>query len=323
LAVTPETLARVLETQTEWEASEGSRLPCLELLPVEADAGLRLQRVLDIAAQRARQRVDKMIRYAEGRRCRHAELAAHLGERLPPCGDACDVCTGESRASATTRAGREQPPRKRTAATTADALTALKALATAPFPLGKTGLTRLLEGSIQSRIQDDRSAYFGALADLQKSKIEATIDALVSGGALFHDRGGDFPLLRLTREGLAHLQAAERDETAELEAMLSRSGIRPRPAAPVTDETSDGELSSADDEILHRLRVWRRERSLQDSVPAYVVAPNASLEELAQRRPATLADLSQITGFGPARIEKYGSEILAVLTGAESAPEVD
>ena len=78
----PETLARVLEGQPDWQAQEGNRLPCLQLFPVEANAGARLQRVLDNAAQRAKTRVNQMMTYAEGRRCRHAELAAHLGERL-------------------------------------------------------------------------------------------------------------------------------------------------------------------------------------------------------------------------------------------------
>ena len=54
-------------------AQEGNRLPCLQLLPVEANAAARLQRVLDNAAQRAKTRVNQIMTYAEGRRCRHAE----------------------------------------------------------------------------------------------------------------------------------------------------------------------------------------------------------------------------------------------------------
>ena len=84
LDISPETLARVLDGQPDWQAQEGNRLPCFQLFPVEANASARLQRVLDNAAQRAKTRVNRMMTYAEGRRCRHAELAAHLGERLEP-----------------------------------------------------------------------------------------------------------------------------------------------------------------------------------------------------------------------------------------------
>jgi len=208
LGVSPETLARILDEHPAWEAREGDRMTCLKLFPVEANAGARLQRVLDEAAHRAKDRVDRTMAYAEGRRCRHAELAAHLGERLTPCGIACDVCTGESAAASGARARRQTGPRKRSVATAADAETALKALATAPFPVAKTGLTRLLEGSIQSRIQADRSTFFGALADLQKSKIEAIIDALVEENVLVYDRSREFPVLRVTEEGAARVRRA-------------------------------------------------------------------------------------------------------------------
>jgi ATP-dependent DNA helicase RecQ len=209
LDVSPETLARVLDQQPDWQVREGDRLPCLELLPAGENAGARMQRVLDDAAARAKDRVDRIMRYAEGRRCRHAELAAHLGERLIPCGVVCDVCTGEQAEAASARPKRERSPRKRATSTAADALLAMKALATAPFPVAKTGLTRLLEGSIQSRIQGDRSPYFGTLEDMQKSKIEAMIDGLVGDGLLVYDRSREFPVLRLTEEGALRLQGAE------------------------------------------------------------------------------------------------------------------
>ena len=57
----------------------------------------------------------------------------------------------------------------------------------------------------------------------------------------------------------------------------------------------------------------------RDAVPAYVVAPNATLTEIARRRPANPDELVEIKGFGPTRVEKYGDEILAVL-GAEVEP---
>jgi ATP-dependent DNA helicase RecQ len=212
LGISPETLALVLDEQSIWEVREGDRLPCLRLLPVSSDAGARLQRVLDQAAARARARVDKTMAYADGRRCRHAELAAHLGERLAPCGDACDVCSGATESVASTRAGRERQPKKRTAHTDADVAVALRALASAPFSVGKLGLTRLLEGSIQSLIQADRSPYFGSLADLRKSKIEAMIDSLVQDGTLAYARGPKYTVLRFTPRGEQRLRQIQGED---------------------------------------------------------------------------------------------------------------
>lgn len=323
LQISPETLIAVLDEHPEWDLQEGERLPCFQLLSVGDNAAARLQRVLDDAARRGQQRVKRMMAYAEGRRCRHVMLAAHLGESLEPCGDACDICTGEVQGSKANPTPRKQQPRKRTTPGAADAVTVLKALASAPFPVGKTGLTRLLEGSIQSRIRADRSAFFGALSDLQKSKIDATIDALVNDGALAYDHSRDYPVLRLSQEGIAYLQNSGDGSSTGLEELLSRAGLGQRSSTPMTDDALAEELSSEDAALLERLRGWRLDRAREDSVPAYVVAPNTSLVELALRRPQTATELAQITGLGPARVEKYGEEILAVLASAETITSVD
>ena len=307
----------MLETQPFWQAQEGVRLPCSQLLPVAADATARLQRVLDTAARRASARVDRTMAYAEGRRCRHADLAAHLGERLPPCGDACDVCTGEGGQTvrADTGSTRAAPARKRTEATAADALVVLQALASAPFSVGKTGLIRLLEGSIQSRIQEDRSPWFGSLADLQKAKIDALIDRLVEDGFLLRDLGHEFKLIRLTPQGAA----ATADELAVYD-------MRPRPSAPTgaaAAPDAESTLSAEDETILQHLQDWRRERAARDGVAAFIVAHNATLEAIAQTRPTSLDALIAIKGFGETRAEKYGTEILAAIEGAGAAGTLD
>jgi superfamily II DNA helicase RecQ len=48
-------------------------------------------------------------------------------------------------------------------------------------------------------------------------------------------------------------------------------------------------------------------------VPAYLVFPNSALEEIAARRPGSLAELAAVPGVGPAKLERYGEEVLAVL----------
>ncbi len=61
------------------------------------------------------------------------------------------------------------------------------------------------------------------------------------------------------------------------------------------------------------LRSWRSERARGDGVPAYVIAHDATLLAIVAARPASLADLGRVQGMGPARLERYGAEILAVL----------
>ena len=58
-------------------------------------------------------------------------------------------------------------------------------------------------------------------------------------------------------------------------------------------------------------------RHLAAGKPAYTVLSDQSLHEIARRRPTTLAQLGNIKGMGPVKLERYGSALLAVV---ETAP---
>jgi DNA helicase-2/ATP-dependent DNA helicase PcrA len=62
-----------------------------------------------------------------------------------------------------------------------------------------------------------------------------------------------------------------------------------------------------------RLREWRLERAKADNVPPYVVFHDAVLHAIAAARPASLGELAQISGVGPAKLERYGADVLATL----------
>ncbi|MYG98877.1 MAG: hypothetical protein F4011_02155 [Acidimicrobiaceae bacterium] len=58
-----------------------------------------------------------------------------------------------------------------------------------------------------------------------------------------------------------------------------------------------------------RLRQWRLERSKADQVPAFVVFSDATLRELARRRPTTDEGLLAVSGIGPAKLTAYGESL--------------
>ncbi|HVM35627.1 MAG TPA: ATP-dependent DNA helicase UvrD2 [Actinomycetota bacterium] len=62
------------------------------------------------------------------------------------------------------------------------------------------------------------------------------------------------------------------------------------------------------------LKSWRLERSKADGVPAYVVFHDATLKEIARRRPVTHADLARVPGVGGTKLERYGDEVLRALS---------
>jgi DNA helicase-2/ATP-dependent DNA helicase PcrA len=70
------------------------------------------------------------------------------------------------------------------------------------------------------------------------------------------------------------------------------------------------------------LKAWRLARARADEVPAYIVFNNATLEQIAGRRPSSLAELASIPGVGPAKLERYGEDVLAALAEQEVEQEV-
>jgi DNA helicase-2/ATP-dependent DNA helicase PcrA len=61
------------------------------------------------------------------------------------------------------------------------------------------------------------------------------------------------------------------------------------------------------------LKDWRLKRSKADDIPAYVVFHNSTLAEIASRRPKTIAELASVPGVGPAKLERYGRDVLDAL----------
>jgi DNA helicase-2/ATP-dependent DNA helicase PcrA len=71
--------------------------------------------------------------------------------------------------------------------------------------------------------------------------------------------------------------------------------------------------ASYDEELYERLRVWRKARADEDSVPAFVVFTDATLQLIAEQRPTSQAALLRISGVGPAKLERYGDGLLEVV----------
>jgi len=79
-----------------------------------------------------------------------------------------------------------------------------------------------------------------------------------------------------------------------------------RAAAPLSAPAHGGSLFEA-------LREWRRVRAKADGVPAYVVFHDSTLAIIAAQRPRDWADLAGILGIGPAKLDRYADEVLAVI----------
>ena len=206
-------------------------------------------------------------------------------------------------------------------------LTCLKAM---PFQVGKSGLTKVLAGSIAASVKGDRVPQFGALEGLPQGKINALIDRLIEDGFVHRDETSEYRLLSLTPTG----RAATLEDLAAYEPPPTPppapTSPRPGQGASVTSgarllKDSAGQFAFEVDEadwtdeqraLLTRLKAWRGEQSRERAVPPYIIAHDRMLQELVVRRPASQEELLTVKGFGPAKVETYGDQVLALLREA-------
>ena len=73
----------------------------------------------------------------------------------------------------------------------------------------------------------------------------------------------------------------------------------------------------ADDPLFARLRTWRLATSREQSVPAYVVFSDATLQAIAARRPGSVAELAGVPGVGAVKLGRYGAAVLELCAEAE------
>lgn len=78
-------------------------------------------------------------------------------------------------------------------------------------------------------------------------------------------------------------------------------------------EAANSDTQTENTELFEALRRWRNDRATTDHVPAYIVLHDATLHELASRRPITEQALKGIKGLGPMKLAKYQAELLELL----------
>jgi len=276
----PRVLVGMLEqagiVRRDFDAGRAMRV---ELLPVDAGAGAELDKLLDRYGREAAARVDRIVEFADQERCRHLQVAEHFGETLDgPCG-ACDVCAPRA------ASGSGKAP---AAVTLPDdpATAIVEAVRGLAWPLGRRSLVAMLRGSVKAPPSARRSPAYGSLAAASDAEVTRWVRALEAAGALVEVESDGFRVLR-----------------------VGSSSTLPSLGAPAATNSEAAPLVA-------ELKAWRTRRAREDGVPAYVVLHDATLTELAARRPGSAAELAAVKGLGPTKIDRYGDELLDVLATA-------
>ena len=68
-------------------------------------------------------------------------------------------------------------------------------------------------------------------------------------------------------------------------------------------------------DVFSRLKAWRKDLSENLDLPAYIIMHDKTLMDIATLSPSSLQELKEISGIGPAKLQRYGKEILDIVSG--------
>jgi ATP-dependent DNA helicase RecQ len=234
-------------------------------------------------------RLNALLGLAEATGCRRQVLLGYFGEASEPCGN-CDICDRPAQVFDAT-----EPVRK-----------ALSAVLRTGEWFGAGHLIDILTGNNTAKVREkghDQLPTFGVGRDLSKTGWGAVFRQMM-GRDLLRPDPERFGALRMT-------EAARPILRGEANITLRRDTVQTtaRPAAKSLVAEEDAPLLSA-------LKAKRRALAEAARVPAYVIFPDRTLIEMAERRPATLDEMSRVSGVGAKKLESYGTAFLSVINGA-------
>jgi ATP-dependent DNA helicase RecQ len=232
-------------------------------------------------------KLGQMYRYCAGVTCRHNAILGYFGQQ--PAGQncrACDICLGEVEG-------------------VADALTVAQKILSSVIRQGERFgadyTAGVLIGSREDRIlanHHDQLSTYGLLKDSSRSTVRDWIEQLTEQGCV--ERVGEYAVLRVTDKGRRMLKGQE-------QALLLEAAKKKLPKPVIEKDSWAGD----DRELFEQLRRLRRKLAQQNSVPAYIVFSDATLRDLARKRPLAPAALLGVSGIGMKKLEQYGEEVLS------------
>jgi ATP-dependent DNA helicase RecQ len=239
-------------------------------------------------------RLNALLGLAEAMACRRQVLLGYFGETSDPCGN-CDLCDQPAALFDATEAVRK----------------ALSAILRTGEWFGAGHLTDILTGTLTSKVKErghDQLPTFAVGRDLSKPAWGAVFRQMM-GRDLVRPDPDRHGALRMT-DAARPILRGEENITLRRDTVQS-AGPRPVVKTLVADE---------DAPLLSALKAKRRALAEAAGVPAYIVFPDRTLIEMAERRPMTLDQMAGITGVGTKKLESFGAAFLEVITGASTVP---
>ncbi|MBS1547386.1 MAG: DNA helicase RecQ [Bacteroidetes bacterium] len=245
------------------------------------------------------------VSYAETSMCRRKYLLHYFGENLPGdnCG-ACDNCTNP----------KEYFEAKNDLALVLSAVKESKERHRAKF------ICDLLTGTETSEIKNykgDKLKSYGAGGEAHDGQHWMAVIRQANVGGFLHKDIESYGNLSLTEEGKKFLKKP-----------VSITFAKEREY--ITDDSADDDITvngkgggAADEKLMAMLRDLRHTVAKKNKLAPYVIFQDPSLEEMTVRYPITLDELTQITGVGAGKAQKFGQPFVDLIAEYVEENEIE
>ncbi len=260
---------------------------------------LTWQRIVGASAPESRESslrsLQQMMDYCTSLACRHRLLVGHFGQQLTGDCQSCDVCLGRLTVAEDSLVLAQK---------------ILSCVARCRERFGADHITKVLTGSSEAkvlRLGHEKLSTWGLMKQYPRSQIRDWINQLLGQRYLesvpLSGRVEGYPVLRLTDAGRNVLRARA---TPALSKPVDRT-------AAVTAAALVDSWEGVDRGLFESLRGLRTQLASAASLPAYIVFSDATLRDLARRRPTEEGMLQDVHGIGQQKAATYGAAVLTLI----------
>ena len=234
------------------------------------------------------ERLDAMVGYCKTKSCLRGYILDYFGQKHPAmCGN-CGSCKGNFQSVDITREAQI-------------ILSCVKRVHDAlGYNVGANLLGNILRGSRNKRVQElglDKISTYGLLKDRTRSDTHAMLDHLEAEG-----------YLRTEQEHQSVFLTPAAGEVLYRGKMVSM--LVEQTQEPETPVTETAKLTADDAQLFDALKELRLELAKKAEIPAFVVFSNATLADMAKKKPATMSEFKKVSGVGEIKAAWYGTAFL-------------
>ena len=248
---------------------------------------------------REHKRLDALLAYCETSSCRRQVLLSYFGETIEPCGN-CDNCLNPPKMEDETHAARSL----------------LRAIEGTEQRFGQGAVLDMALGKTSPKLErygfNTREA-FGCGVKHTKTHLQGVLRQMVGAGLVSMDIER-YGTLRIEGPGRDVLNGKEEFLCREVNASAKGRTRADRKLRDARRKAVEDVLSNRDQELLVKLKSLRSDIARDIAKPAYIVFSDATLMDMARKRPHDRDAMLDVSGVGEVKFEKFGTPFLELIS---------